>query len=361
MRETKLYDYKPDYYVIPGETLQETIEYLNMTQAEFAKRMGMTEQSLVRIIKGEQPITQETAQKLELVTGTSSEFWMNLETQYYKQKQLVEERKEIEKIKAWLKQFPVKELIKRKLIASIADPVLLVRELLSLFRISSMNALPGAVDRMAAMARSSAAYATNPVMAFTYVSIGIREAEKIDVEPYDKAKLKQVLHAVKAMTCDLPNDFSVQLQRLFASAGVALVYIPELKAVPWNGASKWLSPTKAMIIMNIRGKGEDMFWFSLFHEAAHLLLHSKKILNISVKRPKSEEENEADKFAADFLIPESYNDEIENIDSAQDICIIAQEIGVSPGIVVGRYHHLTKRWHEYTHLIQRLEWRESSV
>ncbi len=356
MREQKLYEYKPDYYVIPGETLLEAIEHLNMTQIEFAKRMGMTEQSLVRIIKGEQPITQETAQKLELVTGTSNEFWMNLEAQYYKQKQFVEEHKRAKVYEVWLKQFPIKELITRKVIASFSDPVMQVRELLRLLRISSIDTFSGAVGRMAALARSSAAYATNPVIAFTYISLGIMEAEKIIVEPFDRAKLKQILNKVKAMTAELPDDFSTRLQQLFASAGVALVYIPELRGVHLNGVSKWLSPTKAMIIMNIRGKMEDRFWFSLFHEAAHLLLHSKKQIYISDSTPDDEFEKDADKFAADFLIPESYNARIAAIQSKQEIIDIAEGLGIAPGIVVGRYHHLSRKWNKYTELVRRLEW-----
>jgi HTH-type transcriptional regulator / antitoxin HigA len=359
MRTKKLYEYTPDYYVVPGETLEEAIGHLNMTKKEFAKRMDMTEQSLVRIIKGEQPITQDTAQRLELITGISNEFWINLEAQYQKQKQLAQERRKEESYKAWLKQLPVQELIKRKIINHCNDAVLQAREMLSLLRISSIDALPGAVDRMAAVARSSPAYATNPIIAFTYIALGIKEAERINVEPFDKAKLKQVLFEVKAMTVDLPSDFSTRLQSMFASAGVALVYIPELKGVRWNGVSKWLTSQKAMIIMNIRGKREDKFWFSLFHEVGHILLHGKKEIFISDSSPDSPFEREADKFASDTLIPESYNDRIVNSKSSQEIITIAHELGIAAGIVVGRYQHLTKVWSKYCSLVRKLDWKES--
>ncbi len=360
MRERKLYEFTPDYAVIPGETLQETIEYLNMTQAEFAKRMGMTEQSLVRIIKGEQVISQETAQKLELVTGTACEFWMNLETQYQRQRQLIEDRKNAEVLKDWLKLFPVKEMVKRKIIKPYNDVVLQAREMMGLLRISSVETFGGAVERMAALAKGSAAYATNPVMAFTYVAIGQKAAEEIVVNTYNRAGLKTLLHTVRAMTTDLPSDFCTRLQQMFASVGIALVYIQELKGVHFNGVSKWLSPTKAMIIMNIRGKREDRFWFSLFHEAAHILLHSKKQIYISDSTPDDEFEQEADQFAADFLIPESFNARIASVQTQQEIIAIAHELGIAPGIVVGRYHHLTKKWKAYTQLIRKLEWKHDS-
>ena len=53
-----------------------------MTQKEFALRLGITEQSVIRIIQGRQPITYETARKLELVTGITAAFWNNLEANY---------------------------------------------------------------------------------------------------------------------------------------------------------------------------------------------------------------------------------------------------------------------------------------
>lgn len=107
------YKFKPDYLVLPGESIREAIEYLGLSQKDFAQRMGLTEQSLSRIIKGEQPITYETALKLELVTGTSCEFWVNLEANYQKILQMQKSQEKESQYTAWLKQLPIKELIKR--------------------------------------------------------------------------------------------------------------------------------------------------------------------------------------------------------------------------------------------------------
>jgi transcriptional regulator with XRE-family HTH domain len=63
----KLYGFEPDYAISPGETLKEVMESLNMSQKELVIRTGLTVQSLNRIFKGDQPISYETANKLELV------------------------------------------------------------------------------------------------------------------------------------------------------------------------------------------------------------------------------------------------------------------------------------------------------
>jgi HTH-type transcriptional regulator/antitoxin HigA len=81
----RLYEFEPDYVVSPAKTLLETLESLHMTQKELATRTGLTEQAVVRILKGEQPITLETAKKLEMATQVPASLWNNLEMRYQQQ------------------------------------------------------------------------------------------------------------------------------------------------------------------------------------------------------------------------------------------------------------------------------------
>ena len=85
LRAKKRYGFEPDYAIPPGETLKEVMESLDMTQKELAVRTVLTVQSLNRIFKGDQPITYETANKLELTTGVPARMWNNLEAQYREQ------------------------------------------------------------------------------------------------------------------------------------------------------------------------------------------------------------------------------------------------------------------------------------
>ncbi|MCB5251388.1 MAG: HigA family addiction module antitoxin [Candidatus Cloacimonadaceae bacterium] len=357
MSKRNTYEFKPDYAVIPGESLLEAIQYLGITQKEFAQRIDLTEQSLNRILKGVQPITYETAIKLEQVTGTSCEFWTNLEVNYQKQLQIQKRMKQVNVSVEWLKQFPVKELCKRGYIKMADDPVKQKIEVLSFFQTNSIKSFNTYVISTKAAARGTAAFKTDPISAVTYIYMGLRNAQRIQTEPYNEAKFKAVLQQARAMTQALTKDFDLELQRLFASAGVALVYVPPIKRVPLSGVCKWVSPDKAMIIMNIRGKSEDRFWFSLFHEAAHILLHGKKDIFISDSSPDNEEELEADKYAADFLIPEKYNSKIKEASSDEELIEMANELGIAVGIVVGRYHHLTEQWYTFKHLIRKLNWK----
>ena len=85
VKAKRTYGYSPNYAVAPGETLSEVIESLCMTQKELATKTGLTEQTIIRILKGAQPITFETANRLEMVTGIPAKIWNKLEMQYREQ------------------------------------------------------------------------------------------------------------------------------------------------------------------------------------------------------------------------------------------------------------------------------------
>ncbi|MDY0169094.1 MAG: ImmA/IrrE family metallo-endopeptidase [Thermoguttaceae bacterium] len=141
------------------------------------------------------------------------------------------------------------------------------------------------------------------------------------------------------------------------TAGVALVLVPEIKGAPVSGAAKWLTPEKAMIGLNLRGRRDDRFWFTFFHEAGHILNDSKKETFIDVDYDDDPREQNANRFAADLLIPPDNARHLRELKSHMDVVRFAKSLGIAPGIVVGRlqregiipYSHLnclkaTFRW-----------------
>ena len=95
-------------------------------------------------------------------------------------------------------------------------------------------------------------------------------------------------------------------------------------------------------MMSDRYKRDDHFWFTFFHEAAHILLHGKRTLIVeSEDRTKDEKELEADSFARESLIPEAEYRKFKRLDSRSCAAIsrFAYDLGIAPGIVVGRLQH----------------------
>lgn len=350
------YEFEPDYAIAPGVTLLELLESLSMTQKEFAIRTGLTEQSIIRIFKGEQPISYETSNRLELVTGVPANYWNNLEAQYRAQLAKIQERERLVENIEWLKTIPVRELMNRSYIDDGRDKVTILRNVLAFFGVSSVSAWADIWAVPAVAARRSECFETRPGHASAWIRQGELKAQDVECGPYDKKKFKAALKQIRLLTRKEPEVFQPELQRLCAEAGVAVVFVPEMKKVPWGGATKWLNPNKAMILLSLRGKAEDKLWFSFFHEAGHVLHDSKKDLLINDGKHDDPREVRANEFAADTLIPSKRNDDVRAIRSKTDVLTLAAELGIAPGIVAGRYQHLTQKWQTFHALIRKLQW-----
>ena len=298
----KRYDFEPDYAVPPGETLKEVMESLDMTQRELAIRTVLTVQSLNRIFKGDQPITYETANKLELATGVPARMWNNLEAQYREQLAKIKERKQLEADLDWLKTIPTQELSQRDAIELQKDKVLLLREVLKFYGASSVAAWRDVWRQPEVAARRSQCFETCPGPASAWIRLGEIQAHQKDCRPFDKSKFHVAVKAIRALTVKKPEEFIPEMLSLCAECGVALSLVPEMKKVPWHGATKWLSASKVMILMNLRSKMEDQFWFSFFHEAGHVLHDNKKDLFINDLSLDDPRERNANEFAAEILI-----------------------------------------------------------
>lgn len=349
------YKFDPDYAVSPGETLREVMVSNNMTQKELAERTELTVQSLNRIFKGEQPITYETASRLELVTDIPARFWNNLEALYREQLAKLKEREKLNESLSWLSNLPVKELISRKIIEDQKDKSLLLKEILRFYGVSSVEAWHKIWETPAVAARRSPCFETQTGYASSWIRLGELQAQQIDCKPYDKKSFLFALEKIRTLTVEDPKVFEPEMKRLCADSGVSVSLVQEIVKVPWSGASKWLTSSKAMILLNLRGKVEDKFWFSFFHEAAHILNDNKKNLYIA-DNSNEPTEVEANRFAADFLIPQKFNESIRRCRSKSAIRIIARELGISPGIVAGRYQFLTKKWSYYKDQIRVFKW-----
>ncbi len=64
----------------PGEILLEDfLRPVKMTQMAAAEKMGISLNRLNEIVKGKRGVTAETALRLAMLTGTTPEFWLNLQ------------------------------------------------------------------------------------------------------------------------------------------------------------------------------------------------------------------------------------------------------------------------------------------
>ncbi len=136
---------------------------------------------------------------------------------------------------------------------------------------------------------------------------------------------------------------------LCASAGVAVVLEPAPHGCPVSGAVRWLTSETALLMLSLRYKTNDQLWFSFLHEVGHLLLHGKRLMFLEVEGELGDDDEvEADAFARDFLIPPGHARRLAGMRSEAAVVQFAREIGIAPGIVVGRMQK--EGWLPWTHL-----------
>lgn len=66
----------------PGEYLSETLSKLSLSQAEFARAIGVSPMRISHVIKGTRPVTAELALLFGKVFDQSPQYWLNLQASY---------------------------------------------------------------------------------------------------------------------------------------------------------------------------------------------------------------------------------------------------------------------------------------
>lgn len=330
----------PDYAIPPGETLLDTIESLGMSQAELSDRTGRPKKTINEIIKGKAPITPDTALQLERVLSVPAAFWNNLEKNYRETLARLAEQERLQEQIAWLGELPVKAMVKLDWIKPFKEKVHQLQEVLNYFGVASPECWREMWLGAQVAYRTSQAFESDPGAVSAWLRKGELVAREIVCKPYDEPTLKTALKTIRSITVKPPEEIQYEVVRLCADAGVAVAFVPELPKMRASGATWWLTPSKAVIQLSLRYKSDDHLWFSFFHEAGHILLHGKKEVFIEDSHT-SAKEAEANHFAAEFLIPapKLRSFLVTSHPSKDAIRSFAAELGIAPGIVVGRLQH----------------------
>jgi HTH-type transcriptional regulator / antitoxin HigA len=334
--------WQPEWAVPPGEILAEELEARGISQSELARRMDRPVKTINEIVNAKAAVTPETAWQLELALGISASLWTGLETNYRQQLAREKALSQLEQHVDWAASFPLTELRKHKVIEPDADGGALVATVLRFFGVSSVNAWTQRWDTPKTAFRRSGVFEASPHATAAWLRWGEIAAADVPTEPFSHERLVEVLVEARAMTREEPfSEVIHELRNDLASCGVVLVLTPELEGTRASGAARWLSAEQALIQLSLRYKSDDQFWFSLFHEAGHLIVdRSVEFVDAETGADADldEAERRADEWARDALVPPlSYEEFVDKgrFDAAA-VREFANAQGISPGIVVGR-------------------------
>ena len=349
--------FQPDYAVSPGDVLEEHREAAALTQAELAKRLGFSTKHVNRLLAGLEPVTPETALKLEAVFGLPARVWLALEARYREHLARKAEHASLVAEQAWLERLPHRALVKLGWIPSGLRGPELVRGLRAFFGVGSLDYLPDVWSNVQAAYRKAEAFQSHEWALLAWLAQGERDAERVSCHAHDATALRSALPRLKALS-RLPGTTFVQpLIEGCAALGIALVLLPPPDGARVCGATRWLSKDKVLVQLSLRYKTDDQLWFTLFHELGHVLLHGKREQFIDFEKSceVSAHEQEANDFAARTLVdPGAMARFIEAADfRVAQVRAFAEQQGVAAGIVVGQLQH--RRVLPFNHPLSRLK------
>jgi len=334
-----------DWVSPPGDTIEDALEELGMTQVDLALRTGFSKKHVNGLIKGKVALTADTAMKLEAVLGAPSTFWLKREMEY--QEDLARRRSldEAESHKDWLKEFPLRELIRLGWITEHSHKGQQVVEALRFFGVASVGAWQSQVEDLAPAYRASSRFSKKRGSVAAWFRKAELDANLLRIHPFDREGLIVAIPKLRELASEPhPDVFVPAMQDLCGACGVAVVFVPAPSGCPASGATWWSTPHRAILALSLRHKTNDHLWFSFFHELGHLLKHGKKLRFVEgagLDGLDAKKEREADAFASRVLIPDSSR--IERLTtgrvSADAVRAFAEEAAIAPGIVVGRLQH----------------------
>ena len=333
----------------PGYYVQDIIDDMEITQSEFAKRLNTTDKTLSQLLAGKISLSVDLANKLSQMTGTSVAMWLNLQAQYDEKVLEIERRQQLDEECEVLQQIDLPYLYGLGILQKNSTREEKVQTLCSCLNVASLKAMRQPDLLTACRTNIHDINPQNVLNANVWIQLGLNFARKEECTPFDKAKLTGSIEKLCRLSCEPLNTAFPQIKKILNDCGIALVALPYLKNSGLSGAVKWLNKDKVMLLLNDRGRDAGKFWFTLLHELRHIMqkrvtavyLSARTAVNaeiLSLGRNDAAEEEDADRFAQEALIPAK---EYQAFKATRPLTVasikhFAQSIHRSPAIVHGR-------------------------
>ena len=338
-----------DFAPKPGRILQRELDARSISQAQLAARTGLSTKHINLVIKGTAPLSPEVAVTLEQILGTSAETWLGLEVVHQAHEAREQRRTALSGYSEWAQSFPRRILADRGIIESDDKGPQIAAKLLDFFSVASPSAFTKTwLEPQASYKRSQIHVIDQNLTALWLRLSEVRAAELADLaEQYDASLLEGLASRLPQLTVHEPVEAFSRAQRLLLTAGVILVFVPEVSGTRISGVSRWVNGTP-MIAVTSRYKSLDGLWFTILHEIAHVLLHPKRSTFIDVDSKADDDadsqESAANRFAQDHLVPPEYQHSLNEISTVGEIRSLAKNLGVSPSLIAGQWAFTTKIW-----------------
>ena len=347
----------------PGLILEKEMKKCNMSRKELALRTGVSEKHICTVFSGVRGISSVFARKLGYVFH-DARYWMKLQYEYDFDHLRVQEESEIT-----VEEFDVlKQLhdimqyfIEKGYMHNDCDEISKVMQLRTLLNVSNLTVIPEITYNATYQAQLSSNAKVNPYVLFAWQRLCEKETENNEIQKaVDIQLLRSKLPEIKAMMFGNINTGIRKLQELFAECGIAFQVIKNFRGAPVQGFIKEITGNRLILCLTIRRQRADTFWFTLFHEIAHILNGDYSTRFVDFDTIYGEIETRANEFASNELIdPKLYRDFLQSNTHItwSNIEKFAKEANVQSFIVLGRLQNDgILDWSDYAEKVVRYMW-----
>ncbi|WCP13303.1 hypothetical protein sphantq_01728 [Sphingobium sp. AntQ-1] len=342
MTKVEVQPFGKDWFSRPGDSVLSAMRRRQISPSAVAERLAGGMPQLREILSGFGEIDDEAASALSSTVGGSIPFWISRQQKYQESLSHAVEQLSAEEADAWLEQIPAPGP-KRRITPNTRTTELERR--LAYFGVSTLKSWDGRYgpNQRVARFRRSLTFSAHDGATSLWLREGELEANLRETEAWSCEGLNARLADIRALSrIRKPSRFLKPLAALLAACGVALVIVKAPQGCRASGASRMIAPDKAMILMSFRHRADDHFWFTLFHEIGHLLLHEgAPFVDVEgMDVADDPQEREANEFAATMIVPKFREAELESLPARDEpIRRFAVSLGVSPGMILGQLQH----------------------
>lgn len=344
---------EPDWFSKPGDTIKSLMQRRGLSPAEVGAWLPGGIGRLRDLLEGRAAIDRRIAAALSEHLGGTAKFWLNRQKNYERALNRAVEKVAEEEADQWLNEIPTPVAPQATRVSERRRDDQLRHKMVfyNVANLKTWDARYGIIPTDTHF-RTSPSFQSNRAAVLAWLRRGEIEADLIVTRPWNPQRLMQLLPQIRLLSrIRRPDRFFPRLREILSDAGVALVVVPTPKGCHASGAARLVAPDKAMALVSFRHRSDDQFWFTLFHELGHLILHQGRAFVDEDETPESPAEREANDFASMCIVPSVRRSEFLRLTPDKDSIVrFAVSVGVNPGLIVGQLQHAGMLGHG------RMEW-----
>ncbi|WP_430257236.1 ImmA/IrrE family metallo-endopeptidase [Neorhizobium sp. IRS_2294] len=328
-----------DWFSKPGDSIRDVMQRRRVSADDIAGRLDGGLNTLRSLLDGSRKIDIDVASCLSGVLGASPSFWLKRQENFELAVARAVQAVAPDDVNDFISSVPAPGVKPRGKLSE-ASRFAEVRKRLVYFSVPNPKSWHEHYGRLVGRTdfRSTSAFETKEEAVLMWLRRGELESDLIRTETWDVDKLIGRLPEIKELSrLKLPALFLPRLRALLAEAGVALAVVKAPEGCRASGATRLVSPDKAMILMSFRHRSDDQFWFTLFHEIGHLVLHHAQTFVDTDGMVSDDREDEANNYARRCIVPADREEEFLSLNADETRVVrFSVQLKIAPGLIVGQ-------------------------